>query len=270
MWNRWSYSSLLNASSAGNQTRLADGLTSAFANAAGLTGFRSRVRIGERCTAVARRSVLRLASMPGTSTTRQFGLLIAYVLPGFIGLAGIAPLFPAMAEWLRPIETSDLGLGPPLYAVLAAIAIGKVLSCFRWMLIDRAHRLMGVQRPDLDDRRLEQVLGGFDYLVQSHYRYYEFSANTFLALLGSYSLNRALGTLPFLGPVSDAAVAIVLIVLFFASRDALKTYYTRSSRLIGRSDNDKELASCTTETTTAAIKDNPRPSQRTSPHRSRR
>src|SRR5205085_10095841 len=97
--------------------------------------------------------------MTGTSNP-QFGLMIAYVLPGFIGLAGLAPLFPAVARWLRPVGSQgDLGLGAPLYAVLAATAVGLVLSCFRWLLLDHVHRWSGVMRPTWDDSQLEQVLG---------------------------------------------------------------------------------------------------------------
>lgn len=95
----------------------------------------------------------------------QFGLLVAYVLPGFIALVGIAPLFPIVGRWLQPVTQGDLGLGPPVYAVLGATAAGLILSCFRWLLLDNLHHLLGVQRPILDDRQLAERLGGFDYLV---------------------------------------------------------------------------------------------------------
>lgn len=193
--------------------------------------------------------------MPGTSTTRQFGLLIAYVLPGFVALGGLAPLFPLVARWLQPVESSDLGLGPPLYAVLAATAIGLMLSCFRWVLVDHINHLTGVKRPAWDDSRLDHVLGGFDYLVQNHFRYYEFCGNTLMALLLAYGLDRSLGTLPFLGAATDVGTAIVALVLFLASRNALKNYYHRTNRLIGRSFNESENISCSMETTTAAEKD---------------
>lgn len=168
------------------------------------------------------------------TSSRQFGLLVAYVLPGFIGLAALAPLLPAVARWLRPVEQGDLGLGPPLYAVLMATAVGLILSCFRWLLIDRIHQWTGVRRPAWNDRNLERMLGGFDYLVQSHFRYYEFCGNTLLATIGGYTLNRVLGTLPLLGPATDLAVFILCLVLFAASRDALAKYYTRTSLLVGR------------------------------------
>jgi hypothetical protein len=165
---------------------------------------------------------------------KQFGILIAYVLPGFIVLAGLTPQFPAVARWLQPVPSGDLGVGPPLYAVLGATALGLVLSCFRWVLIDSIHHGSGIRRPVWNDGQLDQVLAGFDYVVQNHFRYYEFSANSLLALVFAYGLNRFSGTLPFLGPGTDLGMLILVAVLFAASRDALAKYYTRTARLVGQ------------------------------------
>lgn len=173
------------------------------------------------------------------TSSRQFGLIMAYVLPGFIGLAGLAALFPAVGRWLRPVGQGDLGLGAPLYAMLAATAVGLILSCFRWLSIDQIHRWTGVQRPHWDDSQLENVLDGFDYLVQSHFRYYEFCGNTLLAALGAYGLNRFMGTLPFLGIGTDLGMVILSLVLFAASRDALAKYYARTGLLVGLAAAEK-------------------------------
>ena len=76
-------------------------------------------------------------------------------------------------------------------------------------------------------------LGGFDYLVQNHFRYYEFCGNSLVAVLWAYGLNRSMGTLPFLGASTDLGMLIVSIVLFTACRDALAKYYARTGRLLG-------------------------------------
>jgi hypothetical protein len=164
----------------------------------------------------------------------QFGLIVAYVLPGFIALAGMAPVLPPVAIWLRPVAQGDLGLGPPVYTVLAATAIGMFLSCVRWLSIDQVHYWTGVRRPDWDDRHLATALSGFDYLVQNHFRYYEFCGNSLVAVLWAYGLNRYMRTLPFLGAGTDLGIVIVSAVLFAASRDALAKYYIRTGRVLGR------------------------------------
>jgi hypothetical protein len=170
--------------------------------------------------------------MSGTSSW-QFGLIVAYVLPGFIGLAGLTPFFPAVASWLRADNQGGLGLGPPMYAVFAAAGLGLILSCFRWLILDQIHRWTGVERPTWDDRQLAGVLGAFDYLVQNHYRYYEFCGNTLTALLFAYGINRLSGRVSLLNSGTDVGLFIVSLVLFAASRDALSKYYQRTQKLLG-------------------------------------
>src|ERR1043165_6911240 len=115
------------------------------------------------------------------TTNRQFGLMVAYLLPGFIGLGGIALLVPTVAQWLQPTTgQSGWDIAPPVYAVLAAVSVGMILSCFRWLVIDRIHAWTGVTGPAWDIERLEERITAFDYLVEHHYRYYQCYANTLL------------------------------------------------------------------------------------------
>jgi hypothetical protein len=163
----------------------------------------------------------------------QFGLIIAYLLPGFIGLAGVAPFVPAVAGWLLPVGYSEASLGPPLYALLAATTTGMTISCFRWLLIDHFHHWTGVVPPIWDDSLLARRLTAFTYLVENHYRYYQFVANTLVALLWTYSIARWLNLSPLLSIWTDVGVLGLCAALFAASRDALTKYYTRTARLIG-------------------------------------
>jgi hypothetical protein len=177
-----------------------------------------------------------------TSTSRQFGLAIAYILPGFIVLIGMVPLFPAVGKWLLPAPAAtdlSVGLGPPLYAVMTATALGLVLSCFRWLTIDHLHAWTGLRRPAWNDARLDDLIDGFDYLVQNHWRYYEACGNTLLAVLFAYVTYRVGNSHAVLGTATDLATLVTLLALFAASRNALRNYYDRTHRLIGRARPDR-------------------------------
>lgn len=162
----------------------------------------------------------------------QFGLLVAHVLPGFIGLGGIAPFAPVVAGWLRPIGYAEASLGPPVYAILAAATIGMIVGCVRWFVVDHIHAWTGVKAPTWDDSRLAGRLSAFDYLVENHYRYYQFYANTLVAVVFSYGINRWTGTWSLLGLATDLGVILLCCILFVGSRDALTKYYARTIRLI--------------------------------------
>ena len=167
------------------------------------------------------------------SASNHFGLMVAYLLPGFIGLAGIVPFAPMVAAWLQPLD-QQASLGPPVYAVLAATTVGMILSCFRWVLIDHVHQWTGVRPPVWDDRLLEDRVDAFNYLVDNHYRYYQFFANTLIAVLVAYSVNRFMNTLPLFGFASDVVVCVLCAALFAGSRDSLAKYYARTSQLMGQ------------------------------------
>jgi hypothetical protein len=125
-----------------------------------------------------------------------------------------------------------------------------VISCVRWLVIDRIHAWTGLTAPAWDDAKLADRVAAFDYLVESHYRYYQFVANALVAVLLTYSVHRWRATLPLLGLGSDAAVLLLCVVLFAASRDALAKYYKRTNHLVGQDLNAPILGEpCTTETT---------------------
>lgn len=161
---------------------------------------------------------------------RQFGLVIAYLLPGFIALIGFARLVPMVARWLAVDQL--MSVGAPVYAVLAAAAVGMVVSCFRWLLVDSLLAFTGVARPTFNAQALEQHPDAFHYLVEAHYRYYQFYSNTLVSLLWTYSVNRWLGTSSRLSLGTDLGVLVLCAVLFAGARDTLAKYRSRSAQLV--------------------------------------
>lgn len=165
---------------------------------------------------------------------RQFGLVIAYLLPGFIALAGVAPWVPAVAEWLQPVGLGDGGLGPPVYAVLAAVAAGMIVGCVRWLIVDHLMAWTGVVPAVTTYDGLEHRLSALDYLVEGHYRFYQNYANTLVATLWAYLVNRLMRTSAILGWGTDLGVALLSLVLFAGARDSLSKFRTRAARVLGR------------------------------------
>jgi hypothetical protein len=162
---------------------------------------------------------------------RWFGLLIAYVLPGLLTLAGLIPYSPLLQSWVNAAGHADTGLAGFLFLVTAATGVGLVLSCVRWSLLDSLHDRLGVRRPPWNDANLTANLAAFDLIVEHHYRYYQFYGSVLLALLPVYTVHRARHEA--LGLWSDGLVVLLLFALFTGSRDTLAKYYERTYELLG-------------------------------------
>jgi len=133
-----------------------------------------------------------------------------------------------------------VGVGPPVYALLVAIALGMVASCFRWLLIDRIHALTGVAVPIFNVRALEARPSAFTYLVENHYRYYQFYANTLVAVVWAYAIHRWLRTSSFLTFGTDLGVLVLCAVLLgWLPRRADKV--PQSERTVGRLTSTERL-----------------------------
>ncbi len=177
-----------------------------------------------------------------SGSTQQFGLLIAYVLPGFVALWGLSYQSPLLRQWLTSPQASvDFPtIGGFLYVALASIALGMTLSAVRWLVIDRINEHTGMARPRWDDTRLQQNLGAYNLLRDIHYRYYQFHANGLLALLvvlAAHPRPRKLdtaediwGLLPV--DVLDAVLLVLIVVFFMTARDNLAKYHHRVTILL--------------------------------------
>lgn len=173
----------------------------------------------------------------GELTARNFGLLIAYLIPGFICLWGLSPHVPQLHAWLAGAATPGPTLGGFLFVTIASVAAGLTASAVRWAVLDSIHAATGIQRPAWNDRSLSDKLTAFDYLVEQHYRYYQFYGNTLVATAFAYVAWRlSLASRPSLW--LDFGVALLELVFLAGSRDALRKYYGRASLLLGTSHKE--------------------------------
>jgi len=169
----------------------------------------------------------------GDLSARNFGLLIAYWIPGFLALAGVAMLSPPVAAWLA----ADPGpsIGGFLYSTLASLGAGMTVSALRWAIIDTLHQYTGLPRPEWDDSKLTERLPALEYLVETHYRYYQFYGNSLVAMTLTHAAWRisAFGAAAPWG-LPEAGLVLVGLVFLAGSRDTLRKYYRRATLLLGQ------------------------------------
>ncbi|MEZ5940623.1 MAG: hypothetical protein R3C18_04475 [Planctomycetaceae bacterium] len=160
---------------------------------------------------------------------QNFGLLIAYLLPGFVGLWGVSHVSMTAAQWLGSDSTGPT-VGGFLYVTLASVAMGMTISTVRWLIIDRVHHWTGIRQPPWDFSRLSDRTEAFQTLIEIHYRYYQWYSNCCVAIALSAILRWwAVGF-----SITEFAGTVVLIALFtIASRDTLRKYHLRVEGLLG-------------------------------------
>ncbi|MEM9167928.1 MAG: hypothetical protein AAGB48_13000 [Planctomycetota bacterium] len=169
-------------------------------------------------------------------TRRQgygFGILIAYILPGFTLLASLSLLIPSISIWLLGPASASPAVGGVLYVTAASVLLGLLLGVTRWATLDRFHTATGITRPTWDERLLPERLAAFELLVENHFRYYEFYGNLTVGLPLAWLAFRLSepGSTLAIGPI-EAGLLIIETILFLGSRDALRVYFRRSSVLL--------------------------------------
>lgn len=172
---------------------------------------------------------------------RNFGLLIAYLIPGFIVLWGLGFVSPVIYGWLDGTASTAPSLGGFLYVTVASIGAGMAVSAARWLLIDTLHHATGLAQPAWDDSRLQDQLSAYRWVVDNYYRYYQFYANTFVANTLSIVLWLAS---PNNGEQIRIELMLALIatqaVLLAGSRSALSRYYRRSAAVMTHLNGDPQ------------------------------
>ena len=185
-------------------------------------------------------------------TDKNFGVIIAFWLPGFLLLWGLSYSSPDIALWLRKSSGAEAPtVGSFLYATLASLAAGLLISAVRWLLVDHffwvcGFLVRGLRRPALDMSRLtgEGVLAAFSGAVENHYRYYQYYSNTLVAV--------AVGFIAYAGSEKGVwlsklgfIVAGIEIALLLAAGDCLRKYHNAASQILSHTEgavDDERLA----------------------------
>ena len=167
-------------------------------------------------------------------SSNNFGLLIAFVLPGFTALWGASYLSPELHSWLVGADASGPTVGGFLYVTLASVACGLTVSTVRWATIDRIHHYTGLSRPRWDFSRLQEHFAAYKMLHEFHYQFYQFNSNALISLLFVFVARRIhLGLWTAAFGWFDSSLLLLAVILYIGSRDTLRNYHLRVSDLLG-------------------------------------
>lgn len=159
----------------------------------------------------------------------EFGLLISIVIPGFIALIGFREHYVLIQSWNGQSEPTAPTVGGFLFLTIASVFAGMMVSTIRWAVIDSLHHHTGLKQPRWKFNNLESRENAFAFMIDIHYRYYQFYGNSIVAIL-----LLAIGRWSAVGfSWYEFFIRIGVFVLLFAgSRDSLWKYYDRVDALL--------------------------------------
>lgn len=168
--------------------------------------------------------------------TKSFGLIIAFVVPGMVGLFAASFFVPPLRVWFGIASTQPPTVGGFLFVNVAAAGVGVFLSGVRWLVIERGlwRELDPGGGVSLAARRTSEL--AYQNLVSQFYNYYQFYANTLVALFLLYIAWAASSWLAK-GPHwelvwAGGALAIVGPILERSARNSFDRFHDRRASLL--------------------------------------
>jgi hypothetical protein len=169
----------------------------------------------------------------GELSDKNFGIIIAYILPGFVALWGVSYSSATVESWIGASQQGNPTVAGFCYVTLASLTAGLTVSAVRWVLVDSLHHATGIVPPAWRFAKLDDRLQGFLTLVENHYRYYQFYANMFIAAGFAYGARAiAEGCAFWLHGWLAVGFLALEAVLFAGSRDTLRKYFSRTQQLL--------------------------------------
>ena len=152
-----------------------------------------------------------------------FGLVIAYFFPGVIAVYAVRYSSIRLDRLLASIEQGENVIGPAVILIIAALTAGLLLSCVRTFTLEPVFRRLGAREPEVDYSCLdsEQAMRRFQEIIDNVYRYYQFYANTLIALLLLLMLRHSVGGACLDGLRAFSLFFMMLVAavtLFFAAK----------------------------------------------------
>ena len=164
--------------------------------------------------------------------TKSFGLIIAFVVPGMIGLYAASFPVPALRDWFGIASSQPPTVGGFLFVNVAAAGAGVLLSGVRWLVLERWW--WGEEDPgggvSLAERRRSELV--YQNLVAQFYDFYLFYGNTLVALIVLYATWALTGELHWGLAWGGGALAIAILVLERSARNSFERFHARRANLL--------------------------------------
>jgi hypothetical protein len=167
-------------------------------------------------------------------SSTAFGYLIAFLLPGILGIVAFSYWFTQLEAILQPVLKADATVGPSVVFLSVAVGMGLCLSAIRSLIFEkflcRKHAFPPTTFAALYK---ENKLSAFKVIVDEHYRYHQFYGGCAVALLilfagWCYHHSVCDGQLVWL----SIGFVMVELLLGNAARDSYIKYVDRGSIVV--------------------------------------
>lgn len=177
------------------------------------------------------------------TSSLEFGTVIAFVAPGFVGFYAVSYHVATARAWLDAASNKEQTVGVFLLVLLASIAIGLILSGVRQLVIDRilCSRWLGgyaLPRLNLDWSQIDDKnLSVLTTIRDGYYWYYQFYSNSCIALTLLLAA-RAKSSAPGLHWWQWAVISFGVVALLLSARYSLQRYGNALSQAFDRPKED--------------------------------
>ena len=79
---------------------------------------------------------------------KSFGLIIAFLIPGMVGLYAVSIYVPVIREWFGIAVDQSTTIGGFLFVIVASIGMGVFISGMRWFVLE--HLIWKRESPELN------------------------------------------------------------------------------------------------------------------------
>ncbi len=165
-----------------------------------------------------------------SNSLNDFGLVIAYVIPGFAFLFGCSAYVHDLHALKQALDIGSLTVAALVILIILAVASGLLVQTIRWLLIDSIHHNSGIKPGSWDFKYLSEQMMAFERLTENHYRFYQFYSGMVVSLV--WILGNRVSRVGALFESTNILLLGLSILMFLGSRDTLRKYYQRLNSIL--------------------------------------